>query len=148
MNIGTFYFSGAAEPWDWTAPHNDNLWQDGSKTLFDPCPAGWRVPKGGAGTLSPWSAFTLENGVWHGLTDLTDSTAGRYFMSGTVWYGVTGGRSQISANLAWGCQWCHVWSSHLTPEQYWILRFNGVKIDNGGQTHAPAIGLSVRCLRE
>lgn len=36
------------------------------KTLFDPCPAGWRVPKGGEGNLSPWSTFTVANGPWNG----------------------------------------------------------------------------------
>lgn len=32
---------------DWLNPANDDLWgdQSGQKTIFDPCPFGWRVPK-------------------------------------------------------------------------------------------------------
>ena len=29
---------------DWLTPSNASLWQDGSKTIYDPCPAGYRVP--------------------------------------------------------------------------------------------------------
>jgi hypothetical protein len=27
----------------WVSPMNEYLWQPGSKTMYDPCPAGWRV---------------------------------------------------------------------------------------------------------
>ena len=29
---------------DWLKVSNDNLWNDSSKSLYDPCPYGWRVP--------------------------------------------------------------------------------------------------------
>lgn len=147
VDSSAFYFA-ESESYDWTTPQNNVLWQDGLKTLFDPCPAGWRVPLSGAESLRPWNSLTIANGPWYGTTDNTDPSAGRMFQSGTVWYGATGGRSQRSGFLSWVCEWCHVWSSTLTPEQYWIFRFNFGQIDEGGQTHAPAIGLSVRCVRE
>ena len=39
---------------------NDALWQDAIKDLFDPCPAGWRVPLSGAGERSPWLFSCVE----------------------------------------------------------------------------------------
>lgn len=45
-------------PYDWYAVEKhkgDDRWdKDGNKTVFDPCPAGWRVPTSGIGTASPW----------------------------------------------------------------------------------------------
>jgi hypothetical protein len=29
---------------NWLADYDDSLWQDDVKTIYDPCPAGWRVP--------------------------------------------------------------------------------------------------------
>ena len=50
---------GLGLPYDWYATEKkqgQNRWcaADGSKTEFDPCPRGWRVPVSGFGTLSPW----------------------------------------------------------------------------------------------
>ncbi len=39
-----FYHSGLNG--DWTMPDN-TLWNMTTKTPFDPCPPGWRVPAGG-----------------------------------------------------------------------------------------------------
>lgn len=54
------------EPFDWyTAKNvnlqNDYLWNttDNGKTLFDPCPAGWRVPKAGT-----WEKFNIRSVKW------------------------------------------------------------------------------------
>lgn len=36
---------------DWTSEPNDNLWQDSSKTQYDPCPPGYKVPAYGTPKL-------------------------------------------------------------------------------------------------
>ncbi len=39
----TFYYS-VADPSDWLTPQNNTLWGNGTgKSIYDPCPAGWRV---------------------------------------------------------------------------------------------------------
>ena len=40
----TYYYAGSAN--DWNSVFNDNLWNSSndSKTVYDPCPDGWRVP--------------------------------------------------------------------------------------------------------
>ena len=35
---------GHSKNGDWLLPADNNLWQDGSKTMYDPCPPGYRVP--------------------------------------------------------------------------------------------------------
>ena len=35
---------GHAKNGDWVLPSDPNLWQDGKKTMYDPCPPGYRVP--------------------------------------------------------------------------------------------------------
>ena len=45
---------------DWLSVKDNSLWMS-SKTIYDPCPAGWRVPDGGydGGQENP-----LPNGIW------------------------------------------------------------------------------------
>jgi len=50
-----YFHSGVSN--DWTLQDN-NLWQMTTKTPFDPCPPGWRVPAGGGTAANnPWSGF-------------------------------------------------------------------------------------------
>ena len=42
-NNNTFYMFSSS-PYDWLTPQNNNLWNDSSKGVNDPCPPGYRVP--------------------------------------------------------------------------------------------------------
>ncbi|MDR1671723.1 MAG: fimbrillin family protein [Alistipes sp.] len=60
--------SGADVDW-WTTEGEDdgvNRWNnaDGSKSPYDPCPEGWRVPTSGAGNKSPWYGLSTGDGTW------------------------------------------------------------------------------------
>lgn len=63
---------------DWMYFHDDNLWKDLEKTKYDPCPAGWRVPKSG-----DFDAFTLPDS--EDQKDLKDARKqfGWHFSDGT-----------------------------------------------------------------
>ena len=66
---------GTTTPYDWYSRvknQGENRWSaaDGSKTEFDPCPRGWRVPVSGVGASSPWSGY---------------STAGVPWLNGIIW---------------------------------------------------------------
>jgi hypothetical protein len=60
QNPATFYTS-AVDLFDWytnsnaSSNQNGNLWST-TKTVYDPCPMGWKVPP-----ISLWSGFTLDN---------------------------------------------------------------------------------------
>lgn len=76
---------------------DDTRWQTSGKTkgLYDPCPAGWRVPDGelwqkaffGSGTGNYWRNESNWNSTWKGMDfGSTDRTLG----SGTIWYPAAG----------------------------------------------------------
>lgn len=46
MNNPTLFYSNSSQLW-YGGSANNSLWQDGVKTCFDPCPAGWRVTPSG-----------------------------------------------------------------------------------------------------
>lgn len=78
-----FAFIGSS--WDWLSSPNDALWGGASigstKTIFDPCPAGWRVPVQYKPTTeaSPWE-YLAYNG---GFTFSTLGYGGTYSNIGT-----------------------------------------------------------------
>jgi hypothetical protein len=58
-NPGVFLYARLSNSYDWIDMSlNDSLWYsaDAMKTIYDPCPSGWRVPKyaGDTSILSPW----------------------------------------------------------------------------------------------
>lgn len=155
LHSSAFYFSGPNN--DWTAPQNDNVWRDAVKTLFDPCPAGWRVPKGGADELSPWFNFSLPGTVTPNANPVT-FTAGpsgghnfhRYGTSGTTtWYPASGWRSPNSGLMLNPGTDGAYWTATYTGFQSYLLFFTPTVTDpdNIGYTYR-ARGYPVRCVRE
>jgi hypothetical protein len=90
-NPTTFYTSSG----DWTSDAQEPtyLWNDPSvsitsstKSIYDPCPAGWRVPLNGA-----WNDFSTATTFWQ------DSPAGRKYNT-TVFYATAGSRLNNSGD--------------------------------------------------
>jgi hypothetical protein len=97
------YFHSGGSSNDWTE-QDDNLWKMNVKSVFDPCPPGWRVPAGGtSAAYNPWAGFgkglynspdnvvygdywatTSKNGPFPWYAQIVNGTAGR-------WYGITDG---------------------------------------------------------
>jgi len=90
------YLNTTTNDWyaDVTAEQNNNLWNktDNTKTIYDPCPPGWRVPTSGAGSASPWYAgFTPSSGSYYTSTELGASwelSGGGYDFKGNTTKGV------------------------------------------------------------
>ncbi len=70
-NPGTFIAGDEKNGFDWLSTSNPNLWGGASKTIYDPCPAGWRVApptiwagftKTGEASTDP-AEFSVEGGV-------------------------------------------------------------------------------------
>ena len=133
---GTFY-SRADESRDWTSPQNAALWQDAVKALFDPCPAGWRVPEGGPADSpqNPWSAFTADNGPYQ---DGEKWMKGRLWdrtvcFGGTAWYPVTGERYS-STGLFYNANNGSNWTTTCRQVMAHYLYFNDTYISICGFT--------------
>ena len=127
-----------------TGHGGDNCEQD--KSIYDPCPPGWRVPR---------------NGTWSGLTTATteyfSSPAGRYYYpegdpgKGRIWYPAGGYR--IHHGATWGNinQNGYCWSdspqtqSNAAATQGVCFVFSSSEVRmSGGQRY---LGASVRCIR-
>jgi hypothetical protein len=78
-----FLYNLERTDWQWKTPSDNSRWSP-DKTLYDPCPRGWRVPDGGI--ESPWcvAGFQLPdfNSAYYGMTFGTEMS------SPATWYPV------------------------------------------------------------
>jgi uncharacterized protein (TIGR02145 family) len=95
-NPGVFYYGVSGTDYDWHYAKRDNtLWghdaNGGIKTIYDPCPSGWRVPinYNMSAATSPWNGFTTSNGTWNdgydwGTNAVYPAAGHRYLSSGKL----------------------------------------------------------------
>ena len=131
-----WYYSGSSS--------TDNTRWQSTKTVYDPCPAGWRVPDGGS------------NGVWNkaGFDDHSydSSNEGMLFGSGisspTTWYPTAGYRSCDDGALHGVGYSGGYWS--VAPYGYYAYYLYFDYDGSVGPTFSNyrASGRSVRCLQE
>lgn len=142
-----YYFSAGTSDHDWTTPDNDALWQDDLKTIFDPCPAGWRVPQAGKGDA--WQALysaakIIVSGTWDATNKGALWTAPAVY-GGSSWYPTSGLRNNSSGKFGnYGTRGLF-WAVETGQASYY---FNVVQNDTFLNRAVHAFGLSVRCVRE
>lgn len=116
---------------------------DKTKSIYDPCPSGWRVPDGG------------DNGIWSkaGFDDTTyDGTnEGISFSISSplkTWYPASGSRSDYDGSLGYVGDLGRYWSA--SPDDYYAcnLYFNYFGSVYPSNSYYRASGQSVRCLQE
>ena len=141
----TTFISYNKENYDWyytgSSLVDNTRWQS-LKTVYDPCPFGWRVPDGG------------ESGVWTkaDFQAQTNENNGKLFTSvsfSPTWYPATGYRSPGGGGLS-NCRMGRYWS--VTPSNsYEAYQFY---FDTYGTSVLPSslcyrgYGNSVRCIKE
>ncbi len=117
-----------------------NRWK-AEKTIYDPSPAGYRVPDGG------------YNGVWYGLTATKDGNSGYVLQTNggdTAWYAVGGiVRSASSYTIAWNYGgMSYFWSCTNTGSHVYALRANpswGIFRSSSSDITEAAYGCNIRC---
>ena len=133
-----WYYTGdsSTDNTRWTTSSSD-------KSIYDPCPAGWRVPDGG------------RNGIWSkagfGTTTYDSTNKGMSFSissPSTTWYPASGYRSKDDGGLFVVGSIGYYWSA--SPYSYYayylIFYGNGEVIPSNDSNRAN--GFSVRCLQE
>ena len=144
-NSDWYYSSGSST--------DDTRWQS-SKTVYDPCPVGWRVPDGGRsgvwsnafGTSSYWTTSSNWDSTNKGMDfSITDKKLGS---SGPIWYPASGYRNNSDGGL------CLVgfnglyWSASPSSNNAYYLDFSFSGSVNPSYNFSRAYGFSVRCLQE
>ncbi len=153
---GTFYYGTSDNTYDWysvtASTHNDALWGGAStsaptdKTIFDPCPAGWRVAPWSGG-YSPWSAI--------GANGVSTGSVGTFANYGVTWSVITAGfwpaaghRLSSSGAFASVGSIGYCWSASPYSSNGYYLDFSSGNVNPSSYGATRAYGFSVRCVRE
>lgn len=135
----TYHLNGS-EGYEWCSENTSDFWgdiwgNDSDKTIYDPCPAGYRVPK------SSGTAWTKSDTGWN-----YDLTNGIFEQSGLVFpycgY-MDDNKGGYAKNLERSVIWCAAASSATNGKAMYI---KGAKYD--GTSARAARGASVRCVTE
>ncbi len=146
------FFAIEASPDDWCSPKDDNLWNSGTeslpvKTIYDPCPSGWRVP-----TCSELDELNKNFSSW--TSD--DSKNGRY-LSGEytnfadapqIFFPAAGFRGYSSGNAYDRGSDGYYWSSRPGSYDAYSLFFHSSFVGTTQFDSSRAYGYSVRCVQE
>ena len=148
-NPMTFITADSSSERDWHySSRNNNLWKS-SKTIYDPCPAGWRVPDGG------------DNGVWSkacGSSYFSDypydspdggmNFSGEFGSASIIWYPASGFRGLSDGSLADVGYGGGYWSVTPSSDYAYFLYFSDRGDVGPSSACTRGVGLSVRCLQE
>lgn len=155
----TVFISGNGINYDWYYSGNhmteNSRWSASSKTIYDPCPAGWRVPEGG------------ESGIWakalgsdsYSLSCPFDETnkgvdfSGRFGSAETIWYPAAGYRTAGEGSFIQVGVRGYYWSASPWPyyedyagAQMLSLLSSGSVTPSDGEDRA--LGQAIRCVKE
>ena len=122
-----------------------------AKSIYDPCPAGWRVPDGGSngvwskalGSSSSFSNSSLYNSTKGGM-----NFSGKFGSASTIWYLASGYRNYIDGGLNYVGSSGYYWSASPNSSSACNLRFTNLGYVYPSNSGNRAFGYSVRCLQE
>ena len=154
-NPMTYIGSGSGEWCTGTGANESDYtkrWMGSKKTMYDPCPVGYRVPKGGNdgfwATALGTSSSTSTGTKW----DSTNSGRHWTLADGTTaaWYPAVGYRNYDSGALSNVGSYGYYWSASPYPsnslDAYNLRFYNGYV--NPAHYNIRSDGYSVRCVRE
>ena len=144
----TTFVKSDSSPFDWHYSSRDNtLWQS-EKTIYDPCPVGWRVPDGGDNGV--WATAKGSSSSYKRSYDSTNegmNFSGDFGLASTIWYPASGFRNRDDGALG-SVGGGNFWS--VTPGSstaYFLYFSNDGRVDPTIGSYR-ACGFSVRCLQE
>lgn len=149
-NPTTFVKGSSSSESDWHYASRDNtLWttSDKTKSIYDPCPAGWRVPDGGSNGIWSKAGFddTRYDATNEGISFSISSPS-------TTWYPASGYRKSSYGSLEDVGGRGYYWSA--SPSSSNIISAYNLNFSYLGSVYLSydlytrADGFSVRCLQE
>ena len=124
---------------------------DKPKSIYDPCPSGWRVPDGGSNgiwstALGSSSSFNDES--LYSSTNKGMNFSGRFGSASTIWYPASGFRNSYDGSLSNVGSHGFYWSASPGSYNAFSLYFHNNGNVNPSYSSSRAYGRSVRCLQE
>ncbi|MBQ7518382.1 MAG: PEGA domain-containing protein [Bacteroidales bacterium] len=141
---------GTQEDWIYSQ-RDDALWQS-TKTIYDPCPPGWKVPEGGEDGV--WSE-AVGNNYWfdhpYDSTNKGMNFSGKFGSTSTIWYPAAGWLGCDDGRLC--CVGSYGWCWSCTPSGRSAYNLDLSNLINTGKVSPSssvyrANGQSVRCVQE
>ena len=120
-----------------------------SKSIYDPCPVGWRVPDGGSNGI--WSKALGSSSYYIGTYDSANegmNFSGKFGSASTIWYPASGYRNYVGGSLGHVAYFGFCWSASPDSNDAYYLAFNDDGSVNPSDNFFRAFGRSVRCLQE
>ena len=160
-NPTTFIYSNSNKDWYYTVSSfpDSTRWteSDKIKSIYDPCPAGWRVPDGGSNgvwSVALGSSLSLDADLLFDSTHEGINFSGKFGSATTIWYPASGVRSGgndsvLISTLPLSSYW---WSASINRRDsnfFYAHTLNVSKkiVAPNGSVFLQR-GLSVRCVQE
>ncbi len=122
-----------------------------AKSIYDPCPVGWRVPDGGSNgvwskALGSSSSFT--NSSLYSSSNEGMNFSGKFGSASTIWYPASGCRNATDGGLYLVGYYGYYWSASPYGYNAYYLYFSNNGVVSPSYNNIRASGYSVRCLQE
>ena len=147
----TTFVEASSSPYDWHYSSRDNtLWttSDKTKSIYDPCPAGWRVPDGGSSGV--WSKDLGSSSYFDYTYNSTNegmNFSGKFGSASTIWYPASGYRYNNDGGLYDVGFYGRYWSASPYGSNAYYLYFYAYGSVHPSNSNSRANGYSVRCLQ-
>ena len=152
----TTFITYNSSNWEWyytgSSSTDNTRWTTSTakKSIYDPCPSGWRVPDGGDDGI--WSTAAGSSSYFNYAFDDTNkgmNFSGKFGSASTIWYPASGLRKCNDGILHKLGSYGDYWSASPRPNDLlYELGFNDKGYINPSSYYYRAGGLSVRCLKE
>ena len=121
---------------------------DKAKSIYDPCPSGWRVPDGGSDGVWAKAVLSSKLDYVYNSTDEGIYFSGKFGSASTIWYPASGYRGSGDGSLLNVGNYGNYWSASPSKSNAYGLYFDGKSDVNPSLSFNRAGGRSVRCVKE
>ena len=147
-------YNGTNADWYYTGSYStDNTrWttSETAKSIYDPCPSGWRVPDGGKDGI--WAKALNSSSSFSAIYDSTNegiNFTDKFGTDATIWYPSSGICFNTDGSLCNVGNNGYYWSASPISNNAYFLYFSASRSLVGpSNTDSRAHGRSVRCIRE
>ncbi len=138
---------------DWYYPVSEDTYDtrwttsESEKSIYDPCPAGWRVPDGGEeGIWSKAKGFSSDYSGTYDGTDKGMNFSGEFGTDLTIWYPAAGCRD-YDGSLSGVGKYGFCWSATPRGSSAFTLYFYNSGLVSPSYNYYRAEGYPVRCIQ-